>query len=137
MLTAVPGSSDCFPGGWITYSNALKTAEVGVATEVLARHGAVSAETVAAMASGACLRAGATLGIAVSGIAGPGGAVEGKPVGTVWIAVHDAATGETRVRRFEFPGPRDIVRDRAAKAALQLARWTLRGEDAPMIWERA
>jgi|688.fasta_scaffold40011_3 nicotinamide-nucleotide amidase len=137
MLTAVSGSSDCFPGGWITYSNALKTSEVGVAPEVLARHGAVSAETVASMAAGASTRAGATLGIAVSGIAGPGGAVEGKPVGTVWIAVHDAATGETRVRRFEFPGPRDIVRDRAAKAALQLARWTLRGEDAPLIWERA
>jgi nicotinamide-nucleotide amidase len=137
MLTAVSGSSDCFPGGWITYSNALKTSEVGVAPEVLARHGAVSAETVASMAAGASTRAGATLGIAVSGIAGPGGAVEGKPGGTVWIAVHDAATGETRVRRFEFPGPRDIVRDRAAKAALQLARWTLRGEDAPLIWERA
>jgi nicotinamide-nucleotide amidase len=136
MLTAVAGSSDCFPGGWITYSNALKTSEVGVAPGVIARHGAVSAETVAAMAAGACARSGATLGIAVSGIAGPGGAVEGKPVGTVWIAVHDASTGETRARRFEFPGPRDIVRDRSAKAALQLARWTLRGEDAPLIWER-
>jgi nicotinamide mononucleotide (NMN) deamidase PncC len=55
----------------------------------------------------------------------------------VWIAVHDAVTGIGRARRFEYPGARDIIRDRAAKTALQLARWTLRGEDAPILWERA
>jgi hypothetical protein len=57
-------------------------------------------------------------------------------VGTVWIGLHDTELG-TRARRFVFPGERDTVRDRAAKTALQLARWLLRGEDAPMIWERA
>ena len=57
-------------------------------------------------------------------------------MGTVWIGLHDTQLG-TRARRFVFPGERDIVRDRAAKTALQLARWLLRGEDAPMIWERA
>jgi nicotinamide-nucleotide amidase len=75
--------------------------------------------------------------VSISGVAGPGGGSAEKPVGTVWIAVHDAVTGIGRARRFEYPGARDIIRDRAAKTALQLARWTLRGEDAPILWERA
>ena len=136
MLTAVSGSSDVFLGGWITYSNAMKEAQLGVAPSLIARHGAVSRETVMAMAEGACKRSGATLAISVSGVAGPQGGSPDKPVGTVWIGLHDASLG-TRARRFEFPGPRDIVRDRAAKTALQLARWLLRGEDAPILWERA
>jgi len=136
MLTAVSGSSDVFLGGWITYSNAMKEAQLGVDPSLIARHGAVSRETVMAMAEGACTRSGATLAISVSGVAGPQGGSPDKPVGTVWIGLHDAALG-TRARRFEFPGPRDIVRDRAAKTALQLARWLLRGEDAPILWERA
>ena len=136
MLTAVSGSSDVFLGGWITYSNAMKEAQLGVDPSLIARHGAVSRETVMAMAEGACKRSGATLAISVSGVAGPQGGSPDKPVGTVWIGLHDAALG-TRARRFEFPGPRDIVRDRAAKTALQLARWLLRGEDAPILWERA
>ena len=136
MLTAVSGSSDVFLGGWITYSNAMKEAQLGVDPSLIARHGAVSRETVMAMAEGACKRSGATLAISVSGVAGPQGGSPDKPVGTVWIGLHDASLG-TRARRFEFPGPRDIVRDRAAKTALQLARWLLRGEDAPILWERA
>jgi nicotinamide-nucleotide amidase len=136
MLTAVSGSSDVFLGGWITYSNAMKEAQLGVDPSLIARHGAVSRETVMAMAEGACKRSGATLAISVSGVAGPQGGSPDKPVGTVWIGLHDAPLG-TRARRFEFPGPRDIVRDRAAKTALQLARWLLRGEDAPILWERA
>ena len=136
MLTAVSGSSDVFLGGWITYSNAMKEAHLGVAPSLIARHGAVSRETVMAMAEGACKRSGATLAISVSGVAGPQGGSPDKPVGTVWIGLHDTSLG-TRARRFEFPGPRDIVRDRAAKTALQLARWLLRGEDAPILWERA
>ena len=136
MLTAVSGSSDVFLGGWITYSNAMKEAQLGVAPSLIARHGAVSRETVMAMAEGACKRSGATLAISVSGVAGPQGGSPDKPVGTVWIGLHDASLG-TRARRFEFPRPRDIVRDRAAKTALQLARWLLRGEDAPILWERA
>lgn len=137
MLTAVSGSSDVFAGGWITYSNDMKSRELGVDPALLAKVGAVSAEVALAMAAGACAACGADLSVAITGIAGPGGAVQGKPVGTVWIAVHDAASARGRARRFEFPGPRDIVRDRAAKTALQLARWTLRGEDAAIIWERS
>ena len=136
MVTAVPGSSDSFLGGWITYSDGQKTRQLGVPEDLLRRHGAVSGEVVGAMAQGACARSGASLAVAVSGIAGPGGGSEAKPVGTTWIGVHDAAGSATAARRFEFPGPRDVVRDRAAKTALQLARWALRGEDAPMIWER-
>ena len=136
MLTAVSGSSDVFLGGWITYSNAMKEAQLGVDPSLIARHGAVSRETVMAMAEGACKRSGATLAISVSGVAGPQGGSPDNPVGTVWIGLHDTSLG-TRARRFEFPGPRDIVRDRAAKTALQLARWLLRGEDAPILWERA
>ena len=137
MLTAIPGSSDAFLGGWIAYSNAMKSSALGIDPGAIARHGAVSAEVARALAEGACRASGASLGISITGIAGPGGAVPGKPVGTVWIAVHDARTGACRARRFEFPGARDIVRDRAAKTALQLARWTLAGADAPIIWERA
>jgi len=137
MLTAVAGSSDVFLGGWITYSNEMKSAQLGVDQQLLARHGAVSRETVLAMAAGACARSGATLAVSISGVAGPGGGSAEKPVGTVWIAVHDAVSGTGRARRFEYPGARDIIRDRAAKTALQVARWTLRGEDAPVLWERA
>lgn len=137
MLTAVPGSSDAFAGGWITYTNELKSSALGVDRGLIERHGAVSAEVALAMAEGACRASGASLSVAITGIAGPGGAVPGKPVGTVWIAVHDAVRGSGRARRFEFPGARDIVRDRAAKTALQLARWQLAGEDAPIIWERS
>lgn len=137
MLTAVAGSSDVFLGGWITYSNEMKSAQLGVDPQLIALHGAVSRETVLAMAAGACARSGATLAVSISGVAGPGGGSAEKPVGTVWIAVHDAVYGTGRARRFEYPGPRDIIRDRSAKTALQLARWALRSEDAPILWERA
>jgi nicotinamide-nucleotide amidase len=136
MLTAVAGSSDVFLGGWITYSNEMKSAQLGVDPQLIARHGAVSRETVLAMAAGACARSGATLAVSVSGVAGPGGGSAEKPVGTVWIAVHDAVSGTGHARRFEYPGMRDIVRDRTAKTALQMARWMLRGEDAAILWER-
>lgn len=136
MLTAVAGSSDVFLGGWITYSNEMKSAQLGVDPQLIARHGAVSRETVLAMAAGACAHSGATLAVSISGVAGPGGGSAEKPVGTVWIAVHDAVSGTGRARRFEYPGMRDIVRDRAAKTALQMARWMLRGEDAAILWER-
>ena len=137
LLTEIPGSSAVFTHGFITYANAAKIALLGVAEATLATHGAVSRETAMAMAEGALRTSGAEIALASTGIAGPGGATEGKPVGTVWIALHDARTGAGRARRFEFPGPREVVRDRASKAALQMLRWHLRGEDAPIIWERA
>ena len=114
----------------------MKSVQLGVDPQLIALHGAVSRETVLAMAAGACARSGATLAVSVSGVAGPGGGSAEKPVGTVWIAVHDAVSGTGRARRFEYPGMRDIVRDRTAKTALQMARWMLRGEDAAILWER-
>ena len=83
--TAVAGSSDWFERGFISYSNAAKTAMLGVDAALIAEHGAVSEAVARAMAQGAVERAGVELGVAVTGIAGPGGATAGKPVGLVWL----------------------------------------------------
>src|SRR5438309_4586701 len=85
-LTAVPGSSAWFERGFVTYSNGAKAAMLGVPNEVIARHGAVSEETAAAMARGAVQASAAQWSVAITGIAGPGGATPGKPVGTVGFA---------------------------------------------------
>lgn len=135
-IASVPGSSAHFLGGWIAYSNSLKVSELGVPDATIQRHGAVSAECAWAMAEGAAARAHASLGIAITGIAGPGGDTRDKPVGTVFVAIHLANPAQTSVRRFQFPGPRDTIRDRATKSALQMARWQLLGVSAPLIWER-
>lgn len=135
-IGAVPGASARFVGGWITYSNEMKERELGVPAEVLRVHGAVSAACAQAMAVGAAARARATLALAITGIAGPDGGSEAKPVGTVFVAVHRSDTGTSDVRRFHFPGTRDVVRDRASKAAMQMARWSLLGERASMLWEQ-
>ncbi len=135
-LASVPGASANFLGGWIAYSNDLKASELGVDSSIIHEHGAVSVACARAMALGASTRAHAILGISVTGIAGPGGGTPTKPVGTVCIAVHCAGPKPTSaVRRFHFPGDRETVRDRAAKAALQMARWQLLKVDAPMLWE--
>ncbi|MCU0353884.1 MAG: competence/damage-inducible protein A [Cytophagales bacterium] len=89
MITKVPGSSDYFTGGVVAYSNDLKVNELGVLPETLAQHGAVSEETVRQMAENVRLRLGADIGLATSGVAGPGGGSDEKPVGTVWIAYAD------------------------------------------------
>ena len=86
-ITMIPGSSDYFPGGVISYSNQAKEVELDVPGALLAEHGAVSAEVAAAMAEGVSHRFGTELGIAVTGVAGPEGGSEGKPVGTHWIGV--------------------------------------------------
>jgi nicotinamide-nucleotide amidase len=119
-LTDIPGSSDVFAGGAVTYSNELKQALLGVPAEVLARHGAVSPEAAAAMAAGARERLGADVAVAVTGIAGPGGGTPEKPVGLVYLHVSSPA-GEDR-RQMDVPGDRAIVRARAAVAALHLLR---------------
>jgi nicotinamide-nucleotide amidase len=118
LLTEVPGSSDYFLLGAVTYSNAAKQELLGVREGTLAAHGAVSEATVREMAEGVRRRAGATLGLAVSGIAGPGGGTPEKPVGTVWAAV--AGPAGTRARGFLFPFGRDMVKHAAAFAALEL-----------------
>jgi nicotinamide-nucleotide amidase len=126
-ITAVPGSSAVFVGGVITYDDAVKTRELEVPAAVLAAHGAVSEPVVRAMVDGVRARFGVETGIAVSGIAGPGGGTAEKPVGTIWLA---AAHGElVRTVRLRLPGDRGEIRARAAQAVLDLLRRLLAGPD--------
>ncbi|MCB9838044.1 MAG: CinA family nicotinamide mononucleotide deamidase-related protein [Phycisphaeraceae bacterium] len=135
MLTSVPGSSEVYSGGWVTYSNAMKEAVVRVPQVTLDKFGAVSEPVARAMAEGALLAApegGADHALAITGIAGPGGGTDDKPVGTVYIACASRATDDlvrTQVRRFRFTGDRDLVRRRSAQAALAMLRWRLLGAD--------
>lgn len=116
-LTAVPGSSDTVRGGVVSYANDVKHEVLAVPLETLERHGAVSAETARAMAEGARRDLGADVAVSVTGIAGPGGAEPGKPVGTVWIGL--ASEGLVDARLHEFPGDRSQVRLQTVRAALQ------------------
>ena len=120
-LTSVPGSSDVVLGGVIAYSNAVKTAELGVPEAMIAEHGAVSEPVARQMASGARARLGAGIGVGITGVAGPGGGTPEKPVGTVWVAV-DVEGAEPRAVRNPFVGDRDEIRFRAAQFALDLVR---------------
>jgi nicotinamide-nucleotide amidase len=119
-LTSIPGASDVFRGGIVAYADEVKAAELGVREELLAQHGAVSAEVAAAMAAGARGRLGVDVAAAVTGIAGPGGGTPEKPVGLVYV--HAEGPGESTGREFNFPGERDAVRARATAATLHLAR---------------
>jgi nicotinamide-nucleotide amidase len=119
-MTDPAGSSRVFWGGFLTYADEAKTALVGVGREALATHGAVSEETVVAMARGALARSGADVAVAVSGIAGPDGGTPEKPVGTVWMAVALKA-GSCRSRLWRFSGQRDMIRRRTAVAAMLFA----------------
>lgn len=119
-LTDIAGSSQWFGEGFVTYSNEAKVRRLGVSLSMLKSDGAVSKPVACAMAQGALLRSRAQLAVAVTGIAGPGGAVPGKPVGTVWFCW--AARDGTRVRlaaeRKRFRGNRDMVRRKAVRHAL-------------------
>lgn len=115
-VTSVPGASAVFMGGVVSYDNSVKRGLLGVTAETLESHGAVSAETATAMAEGVRARLGTSLGVSTTGIAGPSGAVPGKPVGTVFIAV--SGLGGATARRHEFKGGRDSVRAQACDAAL-------------------
>jgi len=119
-LTAVPGSSAVVNGGVISYSNDVKQRVLGVARETLARHGAVSEQVAVEMAAGARTRVGAEIGIAITGVAGPGGGTPEKPVGLVWIAVD--VEGSVRTHGSRFVGDRSEIRFRATQAALDLVR---------------
>jgi nicotinamide-nucleotide amidase len=120
-LTDIAGSSDYFERGWVTYSNAAKQSELGVDAGLIRRHGAVSEAVALAMAVGALRRSDARVAISVTGIAGPGGATAGKPVGTVWIAWGLRRRGriEAYAVRFRFRGGRDAVRRQSVAAALE------------------
>ena len=123
VLTDIAGSSEWFESGVVCYSNAAKGRQLGVSQELLARHGAVSAAVARAMALGALKRTGAERAMAVTGIAGPAGAVPGKPVGTVWFGFASAGAARVRVVQRRFRGGRDAVRRQAVAFALrQLAR---------------
>jgi len=117
-LTEIPGSSDVFVGGVIAYDNVVKVNALGVGQALLDQHGAVSEPVARAMALGAAERFGVDATLAVTGIAGPGGGTEQKPVGTVWIAC--ALKGDVQARHVRFAGSRHEVRARAAQAALHL-----------------
>jgi nicotinamide-nucleotide amidase len=117
VLTDVAGSSQWFDGGVVSYSNAAKMALLGVPSEVLAAHGAVSEQTVCAMAEGARTRLATELAVAVSGIAGPGGGTADKPVGLVHFAW--AAPGGTTAARRIFAGGRETVRRQSVALALE------------------
>jgi len=125
LLTDVPGSSDYFLGGVVSYANSAKERFLGVSPETLAAHGAVSSEAAIEMARGARERFGADVGVAVTGIAGPDGGSEAKPVGTVFLALADGG-GEIARKRF-FGGDRAVVRRAASFAALELIRRRLAG----------
>ena len=130
FLTEIPGSSDVFERGFVTYSNAAKRAMLGVPAATLDRYGAVSRETAEAMAKGALAHAPVDLAVSITGIAGPGGAVEGKPVGLVHLAV-GARSGRIvhHENRFGAIG-RDRVRRASVAEAITMLREVAEQEDA-------
>jgi nicotinamide-nucleotide amidase len=123
LLTDIPSASRYFTRGWVTYSNAAKSAELGVGEDLIEEYGAVSDEVAAAMARGAREKAGTDFAISITGIAGPSGATEQKPVGLVYISVDSSGGCETK--RFIMCGDRGSIRLRAAQTALNMLRLKL------------
>lgn len=128
LLTEIPGSSEYVRGGVVAYSNEVKEGLLGVPADVLAAHGAVSAQVARAMALGAVSRLGADVAVSVTGVAGPSGGSDAKPVGLTYVAVADESG--TEVRRFLWAGGRSENKRESARAALELLLARL--EAAPM-----
>jgi nicotinamide-nucleotide amidase len=122
-ITAIAGSSDVFAGSVVSYSNAAKHHLLGVPDDMIERHGAVSAEVAAAMASGARVAFGSDVGVAITGIAGPGGGSPEKPVGLVYL--HAVSPDDERARELNLPGDRDQIRKRSTAVALHVLRTLL------------
>jgi len=118
LITEVAGSSEYYLGGYVTYADALKRSTLGVPADILDAHGAVSAQTAVAMAVGARERTGADLAVAVTGVAGPGGGSDAKPVGLTYVAVADPVG--VSVRRFAWSGDRAANKRASAEASLEL-----------------
>jgi nicotinamide-nucleotide amidase len=123
-LTELAGSSEYVLGGLVVYSNAAKTALAGVSAALIEAHGAVSVEVAEALAAGAIAALGTDVGVGITGIAGPGGGTEDKPVGTVCFSVAKA-DGTRITRRLLLPGSRFDIRDRSTTVALHLVRQLL------------
>lgn len=132
LLTAEPGASRSFVGGWVTYRNSMKARELGVEPELLDTHGAVSAEVARAMARGAAERAEADIALSISGIAGPDGGTSEKPVGTVWIGCHRLGE-EPLARCFQFTGDRQSIRVWSAQTAFFIGLLAIRGHPVPRL----
>jgi nicotinamide-nucleotide amidase len=120
LLTEIPGSSDVFERGFITYSNQAKIQLLKVNETVLAECGAVSLEVASAMAIGALENSNGDMSVATTGIAGPGGGTDAKPVGLVYIALGGKKTGRVLAREFRFSGGRSAIRLQAVEAATAL-----------------
>jgi nicotinamide-nucleotide amidase len=131
-LTDVPGSSDYVERGIVCYSNKSKTDLLGVPADLIRTRGAVSEPVAVGMAAGIRDRSGTDIGVGVTGIAGPGGGSEEKPVGTVWVAV--VIDRKVNVRGFQFMGNREMVKFQAAQSALNMVRLMLTGTDAGPEW---
>jgi nicotinamide-nucleotide amidase len=116
--TALAGSSDWFERGFVTYSNAAKTEQLGVEVQLIAQHGAVSEPVVRAMAEGALTHSAADIAVAITGIAGPAGGTADKPVGLVWMAIAQRGAA-TQAERLQLNGDRATVRAATAELALQ------------------
>jgi nicotinamide-nucleotide amidase len=116
--TALAGSSDWFERGFVTYSNAAKSEQLGVPAALIAQHGAVSEPVARAMAEGALAHSPADIAVAVTGIAGPGGATPGKPVGLVWLATAQRGA-TTHAEALQLPGDRADIRARTVAIALE------------------
>jgi PncC family amidohydrolase len=119
-ITMIPGSSDYYPGGVISYSNTAKQVELGIAAELIAEDGAVSAGVATAMAEGVRQRFGTELGVSVTGVAGPEGGSEGKPIGTHWVAV-SLRGHPPRAEHHLFAHDREGNKAAAALVAMELA----------------
>ncbi len=127
LIVSVPGASETFLEGYITYSNESKTRILGVGQTAIATEGAVSEEVCGQMAEGAARISGADIGLSTTGIAGPGGAVEGKPVGLCWMGL--AFAGMTECRKRKMAGWREVIRLRTACTCLDMLRRRLLGQE--------
>jgi nicotinamide-nucleotide amidase len=125
-ITNVPGASEVFTHGWVTYANEAKTSQLGVSKEMIEANGAVSEPVARAMAEGALRESGADIAVSVTGIAGPSGGTEGKPVGTAWIAVAAKGFGTTALKVYH-PRSRKDFKLAVSQSALDLVRRQLAG----------
>jgi PncC family amidohydrolase len=127
LITNVPGSSSYFKGGVIAYANEIKMGILGVTTETLDSYGAVSEQTVLEMAKGVRAALEADIGLSVSGIAGPDGGTEAKPVGTVWIGLSTPKLEQAEM--FLFSGDRQSIKEQSAQSAIAMAIQYISKED--------